>query len=181
MTKLVGRFHGILYAKLLRSLVWWENTVRKTFWETIQRTDYSIWFIGWVSPYNCEGSVKNPSIWKESLTWIVPRIRFVRGRRFWKGDILVADIEELETMDTSEIYSKRLNAKQVIISQWKLKIHFSIRRWTNQTSRRRSGTENTHLGTAATSARRKWPWFSWRTRRVSSTTSRLTSGCRWSD
>ena len=23
--------------------------------------------------------VKNPSIWKESLTWIVPRIRFVRG------------------------------------------------------------------------------------------------------
>ena len=28
--------------------------------------------------------------------------------------ILVADIEELETMDTSEIYSKRLNAKEVI-------------------------------------------------------------------
>ena len=34
------------------------------------------------SPYNCEGSVKNPSIWKESLTWIVPRIRFVRGEDF---------------------------------------------------------------------------------------------------
>ena len=30
------------------------------------------------------------------------------------GDILVADIEELETMDVSEIYSKRLNAKEVI-------------------------------------------------------------------
>ena len=29
----------------------------------------------------------------------------------WKGDVLVADIEELETMDASEIYSKRLNAK----------------------------------------------------------------------
>ena len=27
----------------------------------------------------CEGPVKNPSIWKESLTWIVPRIRIVRG------------------------------------------------------------------------------------------------------
>ena len=24
-------------------------------------------------------SVKNPSTWKESLTWIVPRIRIVRG------------------------------------------------------------------------------------------------------
>ena len=32
-----------------------------------------------VSPCNCEGPVKNPSIWKESLTWIVPRIRIVRG------------------------------------------------------------------------------------------------------
>ena len=32
----------------------------------------------------------------------------------WKGDILVQDIEELETMDASEIYSKRLNAKEVI-------------------------------------------------------------------
>ena len=30
------------------------------------------------------------------------------------GDVLVADLEELETMDASEIYSKRLNAKEVI-------------------------------------------------------------------
>ena len=32
----------------------------------------------------------------------------------WKGDVLVADLEELETMNASEIYSKRLNAKEVI-------------------------------------------------------------------
>ena len=32
----------------------------------------------------------------------------------WKGDILVADIEELETVDASEIYSKRLNAREII-------------------------------------------------------------------
>ena len=30
-------------------------------------------------PYFCESPVKNPSIWKESLTWIVPGIRSVRG------------------------------------------------------------------------------------------------------
>ena len=35
----------------------------------------------------------------------------------WKGDVLVADLEELETMDASEIYSKRLNAKEVIFSE----------------------------------------------------------------
>ena len=33
----------------------------------------------------------------------------------WKGDVLIADFEELETMDASEIYSKRLNAKEVIL------------------------------------------------------------------
>ena len=31
----------------------------------------------------------------------------------WKGDIMVADVEELETMDASEIYAKRHNAKEV--------------------------------------------------------------------
>ena len=35
----------------------------------------------------------------------------------WKDDVLVADLEELETMDASEICSKRLNANQVIFSK----------------------------------------------------------------
>ena len=34
--------------------------------------------------------------------------------RIWKGDIMVADIEQLETMDASEIYSKKLNAKEMM-------------------------------------------------------------------
>ena len=92
--------------------------------------------------------------------------------RIWKGDVLVADFEELETMDASEIYSKRHKEKGKL---------FSNRRWTNQTSWRWSGLENIHLGTAASNSRRKSPWFSWRIRRVSSTTSRLVSGCRWSN
>ena len=32
----------------------------------------------------------------------------------WKGDIMVADIEELEKMDASEIHAKRLNTKEVL-------------------------------------------------------------------
>ena len=32
----------------------------------------------------------------------------------WKGDVLVANIEELETMDASEIHAKRHIAKEVI-------------------------------------------------------------------
>ena len=42
----------------------------------------------------------------------------------WKGDVLVADLEELETMDASEIYSKRLNAKEVIFPREKGKFIF---------------------------------------------------------
>ena len=32
----------------------------------------------------------------------------------WKGDIMVADIEELEEMDASELHARRLNAKDVL-------------------------------------------------------------------
>ena len=35
----------------------------------------------------------------------------------WKGDVLVADLEQLETIDASEIYAKSLNGKEVILSK----------------------------------------------------------------
>ena len=95
----------------------------------------------------------------------------------WNGDMLVADIEELETRDASEIYSKRLNAKEVIFHK-KMENLFSSRRWTNQTSWRRSGTENIQLDTGPPNSRRRSKRFSWKIRRVSFTTSRLISGCR---
>ena len=44
----------------------------------------------------------------------------------WKGDILVADVEELEKMDASEIHAKRLNAKEVLTSTSGEKIKFPI-------------------------------------------------------
>ena len=46
--------------------------------------------------------------------------------RIWKGDVLVADLEELERMDASEIYSKRLNAKEVIFPKEKGEFIFPI-------------------------------------------------------
>ena len=66
-------------------------------------------------------------------------------------------------------------------SRRKWKIYFSSRRWTNQPPWRRSGPENIHLEKGTSNSWRKSQRFSWRIRRVSSTTSRLTSGCRWSD
>ena len=63
--------------------------------------------------YNCEGSFKNPSIWKKVLPGLFLGYTLYAGG-IWKGDVLIADLEELETMDASEIHSKRLNAKEVI-------------------------------------------------------------------
>ena len=71
----------------------------------------------------------------------------------WNGDVLIADLEELETMDASEIYSKKTQCERGDISQ-RRRIYFSNRRWTNQNPWRRSGTENIHLDTAATNSRR---------------------------
>ena len=71
----------------------------------------------------------------------------------WKGDVLIADLEELETMDASEIYSKRLIAKEVIFPK-EGEFTFPIADGTNQNTRRKSGTENIHLDTAATNSRR---------------------------
>ena len=39
------------------------------------------------------------------------------ARRIWKGDILTADLEDLEELDASEIYPRRINAKEVLIRQ----------------------------------------------------------------
>ena len=44
----------------------------------------------------------------------------------WKGDVLVADVEELETMDASDIYAKRLDAKEVIFPKENGKFIFPI-------------------------------------------------------
>ena len=99
--------------------------------------------------------------------------------RIWKGDMMVVDTEELETMDASEICSKKTQCKGSNVSQRKWKIHFSRRRWTSKIYWRRSGTENIRLDTGTPNSRRKSKGFSWRIRRVSTfNTSRLTSGCQ---
>ena len=41
--------------------------------------------------------------------------------RIWKGEILVADIEELENMDASDIYPPRINAREILTPQrWEI-------------------------------------------------------------
>ena len=53
----------------------------------------------------------------------------LHARRIWKGDILVADIED--KMDASEIHAGRLNAKEVLTPKNGDHFLFPDRRWKN--------------------------------------------------
>ena len=77
-------------------------------------------------PISAKGPVKNPSIWEGKSYLDCSSDTLCTRVRIWKGVIMVADFEELETMDASEIYSKRLNAKEVIFPKEKGEFIFPI-------------------------------------------------------
>ena len=64
-------------------------------------------------PTNAKDQSRIHQFGKEVLPGLFLGYALYEGE-IWKGDVLIADLEELETMDASEIYSKRLNAKEVI-------------------------------------------------------------------
>ena len=181
--KLVGKFDGILYlsSKHTRSVVWWENTPYERRFGTP--------FEGRIIPFGslveyCPILAKDQSIIHHFGKNVLPGLFL--GYALYAGE----NLEEWHIScrhwgvgNDGRIRNLlwKTQCKGRNISQRKWKIHFSSRWWTNQTSWRRSGTENIHLDTASTNSRRKSRRFSWRIRRVSFTTSRLTSGCQWSD
>ena len=86
---------------------------------------------GLSSPYDFEGSVKNPSIWKESFTWIVSRIRSLRGGNLegWRNDRRhwgVGDDGRIGNLPKKVLIRKRWYFPK------KKDNLFSNRRWTNQ-------------------------------------------------
>ena len=80
-------------------------------WRTIWWENNSFAIVGGISPDFRERPEPTPSIWfKKFLPGIL--IGYVYAGGIWKGDILVADVEDLEKMDASEIHARRLNAKE---------------------------------------------------------------------
>ena len=65
--------------------------------------------------------------------------------RIWKGgDILIADLEEVETIDASEIYPRRVNAKEVLISQKGDKFVFPMAEMVHQNCQEETRNPRTH-------------------------------------
>ena len=121
--------HGMLLqsAKHSRSLVRWEDTTWKAVRNAIEWTSYPVWSNGRISPYFCQRPVATASVRSKSLARWIPWICVVRGR-IWKGDVMVADIEELEA--DGRIWTPRPKAqcKGSVNANERWKIHLPSRR-----------------------------------------------------
>ena len=90
-----------------------ENSVRTKIWRIFQRTIYSIWEYFPNSEWDKAGIHQ---FGKKALPRIFLGYALIAGE-IWQGDILIADIEESEKLDASGIYPRRLDAKEVLITQ----------------------------------------------------------------
>ena len=93
-----------------------ENSVRTKIWVNLSK-DQILHLVHWwnTSQIPRETKARIPQFGKKVLSGIFLGYALLAGG-IWKGDILVADIEELEKLDASEIYPRRLNAIEVLIS-----------------------------------------------------------------
>ena len=111
-------WNAILIFEMFKISYLMGRPTRETLWETTRRTDHPV-----CSPVEYYPiSAKDQSRIHQFGKKVLPGLPFGHAQHaagIWKGDTPVADIEELETMDASEIYSKRLNAKEVIFPKEK--------------------------------------------------------------
>ena len=70
-----------------------------------------------ISPYFCYRPIERPHHFDPKVlrSKFFGYILYAGG--IWKGDIMVADIEEMEEMDASELHARRLNAKELLTPQ----------------------------------------------------------------
>ena len=135
--------------------------------------DRSFRLVHWVEyfPIPAKDQSRIHQFGKKVLPGLFPRIRSARGGNLegWRTDHRpwgVGDDGRIGNL------LEKTQCERGDISQ-RRRIYFSNRRWTNQNTWRRSGTENIHLDTGTPNSRRRSRRFSWRIRRVSSTISRL--------
>ena len=84
---------------------------------------------------------------------VLPGIFLCCAGGIWKGDFMVADIEELEEMDASELHARRLDAKEVSTPQRSGNFIFPPQN--SQNLWKRTASENIHLNPGPTGTRRR--------------------------
>ena len=77
-------------------------------------------------PISARDQAKLPQFGKKCLPgFFFPGHALIAGG-IWKGDFLIVDIQELENLDASKINPRRLNAKEVLITQRKEEFVFLV-------------------------------------------------------
>ena len=139
---LVTTFDPLLFFLLLRLLSTTPVPYPSSY--TYLRNVQDLWYDG-KTPYEGRFKPKQKAINLERKSYLDCSFEMHCTREeFGRGDVLVADLEELETMDASENYSKNDSMRK----RW----YFRSRR------------ENIHLDTGSSNSRRKCGWFSRRIR-----------------
>ena len=170
-----------LSAKRHRFIFWWEDALWKTFWETFLK-DQSFHLVHWL---RITVSLRKTS--RESINL---------ERKFYldcSSDTLCTQVEFgrvtywLQTLRSWKRWThlkatrKDWMQKRWYFSKKKENIFFQSQMDESNFLEEIRTSEHPQLGTGTSNSRRKSSWISWRIKRVSSTTSRLVSGCRWSD
>ena len=161
------------------SIIWWEDVLWKTFCETISRTDYFMWFIGWVITLK---SAKDQSrihqFGKKVLLGLFLGYAICTRSEFGRMTYWLQTLRISRRWTHRKTFQKEPNAKEVIFP--KENGFFQMADGRIKHLGGDQDLKKIHFDAAATNSRRKWYWLSWRIRRVTST-SRLVSGCWWSD
>ena len=134
-------------------IIWWEDAYERRFGKPFKRTYCPFGSLVEYHLITAKDQSRIHQFGKKVLPGLFLGYALYAGG-IWKGDVLIADLEELETMDASEIYSKRLNAKEVIFPK-QGEFIFPIADGRIKNPLRRSGLENIHLGTPSTNSRRE--------------------------
>ena len=117
-----------------------KTTFERRFGEPFKGPITPLWSNGWMSSDLNARWIKTSSIWQESITWYLSWLWADREKDLEK-DILIADLEDLEKLDASEIYPQRINAKDKTKTRW---IHFPDSKLYSKIVRERLRITRTH-------------------------------------
>ena len=115
---MLDRFYGVLQliAQCSRSLIRWENSWERWFGDAFSRTTVSHASEIEYHPISTKDQARLHQCGRKvSSDYFSELFSLEVGN--WKGDILAADVEELQNNAASLIYFKRPNSKEVIVSK----------------------------------------------------------------
>ena len=123
------------YLRNAQDLLANKNSLRKTIRKTIQGPKIPFGAKIEYHPTSIRDQSRLHQFGKKVLPGIFLGYALI-ARGIWKGDILIADIEELKDLDASEIYPRRINAKELFITQTEVEFIFPVAHGTAKLSGR---------------------------------------------